>query len=56
MRGDVENARTVELFERRFGSQPPGKHCGLWQNRFERLRFIRRPFQRREINLRKVVV
>ena len=47
MRRYVENARTVELFERGLGCLPSGKHCGLGQNRFERLpRFARRPFQR----------
>ena len=52
MRGHVENARTVELFERGLGGLPSGKHCGLGQNRFERPRFARRPFQRGEIDSR----
>ena len=33
MRRYVENARTVELFERGLGCLPSGKHCGLGQNR-----------------------
>src|SRR5262245_13207288 len=56
MRGNVENARTVELFERGLGGLPSGKHCGLGQNRFERPRFARRTYQRREIDLIQVEV
>ena len=56
MRGHVENARTVELFERSLGGPLSGKHCGLGQNRFERPRFVRRPFQRREVDLIQVEV
>src|SRR5262245_31046964 len=56
MRGHVENARTVELFERGLGGLPSGKHCGLGQNRFERPRFACRPFQWREKDSRQVEV
>src|SRR5262245_34555808 len=56
MRGDVENARTVELFERGLGGLPSGKHSGLGQNRFERPRFACRPFQRWEIDSSQVEV
>ena len=56
MRGYVENARTVELFESRFGGPLSGKQRGPWQNRFDRLRFARRPFQVWEMDLSSVEV
>src|SRR5262245_45789792 len=56
MRGHVENAQAVELFESRLGGLTSGKYCGLGQNRFERPRLASRPFQRREIDSSQVEV